>query len=319
MASEASETPMSFQDETFAETREEQVDLVRTIRKGQPLNDEQKKALRDKMRIYQQRSKAEREKRRNDEKEAEITKRKVLAKELEIQRQRLVELELQEARNKSRIERLLAEDSVASTPADTPKPRRGRKPREQSRTPRHPDQDPPASTATPAPCRDDPVRDSHGRHPGIPPRFIGGINVLRMVMAVIEERRIQSLENRDIKQRYAPQRPAPQNMPSLHFIANFCGARRSGKTTAAVNMAKTYFTNNSFDKLYLISGSAHTEPKYKELPEPVMEMEVYSNLHSMEWWITSNLTSTSTSGTRTISGCGKRFNANTSTERKTKI
>eukprot|EP00899_Mesostigma_viride_P028418 jgi/Mesvir1/8761/Mv26117-RA.1 len=98
-------------------------------RKGPRLTDEQRAALREKMRPYHQKRNEERAKKRQEEREAEITKRKVLEKELEIQRQRLVELEMEEKRNKYRIERLLAAEEVAMTPSDTPRPRRGRKPK----------------------------------------------------------------------------------------------------------------------------------------------------------------------------------------------
>eukprot|EP00899_Mesostigma_viride_P005072 jgi/Mesvir1/14566/Mv26243-RA.1 len=53
--------------------------------------------------------------------------------------------------------------------------------------------------------------------------------------------------------------------------------RGTGKTTSAINMLKAYFDAHSFDKLYLISGSATTEPKYKLLPTPAMSMETYTD------------------------------------------
>lgn len=97
-------------------------------------------------------------------------------------------------------------------------------------------------------------------------------------MPEIEAVKIETpLANKDLKVRYAKQRPVPPNAPRLHFIASFVGMRGTGKTTAAINMLKAYFGANSFDKLYLISGSATTEPKYKLLPPAVMSMETYTD------------------------------------------
>eukprot|EP00899_Mesostigma_viride_P006463 jgi/Mesvir1/15818/Mv03374-RA.1 len=132
----------------------EEVSKAVKYKKGAQLSEEQKQALRDKMRPYHQKRNEERAKKRQEEREAEITKRKVLEKELELQRQRLVELELEEKRNKFRIERLLAAEEVAETPTDTPRPRRGKKPkyeveqeeREQAAKPKAP---PPAVKTAP--------------------------------------------------------------------------------------------------------------------------------------------------------------------------
>lgn len=115
--------------EHVQDMKTEEVPAPKPRHKKVPLNEEQRAALREKMRPYHQKRDQERFKKRMEEREAELTKRKVLEKELELQRQRLVELELQEKQNKYRIERLLAAEEVDLSPAESPRPRRGRKPR----------------------------------------------------------------------------------------------------------------------------------------------------------------------------------------------
>lgn len=94
-------------------------------------------------------------------------------------------------------------------------------------------------------------------------------------MAIATQRLPIRIDDLDVK--YDKDRPVPAHFPRLHFIGLICGSRGSGKTTAMLKFVQAYMTAHSFDKLYILSPTYDSDPKYKLFERMPVDLHKYDH------------------------------------------
>jgi hypothetical protein len=69
--------------------------------------------------------------------------------------------------------------------------------------------------------------------------------------------------------------PHPPTLFPLHFTGVFVGNTSSGKTNAAVQLARAYVNNKSFNYVFVLSPTADQNPVFGELGEPGVSLFVF--------------------------------------------
>lgn len=81
----------------------------------------------------------------------------------------------------------------------------------------------------------------------------------------LQTKKIEGLNNPEIKVYLAKERSAPPTMPNKPVLGVFCGSRGSGKSSAIINFVKLYAPYHFFDKIYLFSPTFDNDLKMAKL------------------------------------------------------
>lgn len=72
-------------------------------------------------------------------------------------------------------------------------------------------------------------------------------------------------------------RPAPEGFPNKSFLGLLYSSKGTGKTNTLVNIVKEYDKHRFFQKVYLFSPTAKSDPKYQLLEEGNYDLKIYNN------------------------------------------
>lgn len=72
-------------------------------------------------------------------------------------------------------------------------------------------------------------------------------------------------------------RPAPEGFPNKSFLGLLYSSKGTGKTNTLVNIVKQYDKYKFFQKVYLFSPTAKSDPKYQLLEEGSYDLKIYNN------------------------------------------
>jgi phosphate starvation-inducible protein PhoH len=85
----------------------------------------------------------------------------------------------------------------------------------------------------------------------------------------------QGFENGPVKCKKMRQPHYPPELFKLHALMGFIGMRGSGKTHAMVNLTKKYLEEKSFNRIFIISPTYHSNPIFHVLKP--QEEDVYTD------------------------------------------
>jgi hypothetical protein len=92
----------------------------------------------------------------------------------------------------------------------------------------------------------------------------------------IQEFKCSTLKNEKVKSTHLPVPEVPEGLFKLHTLAAFIGCRGSGKTNAAVLLARRYLDEGIFNRIFIISPTYESNPQFATLrPDP---SDVYQSI-----------------------------------------
>jgi hypothetical protein len=92
----------------------------------------------------------------------------------------------------------------------------------------------------------------------------------------MEQRKVCNLKNEKVKCQALEAPEVPDGLFKLHSLMAFIGCRGSGKTNAAVLLARRYIDDGVFNRIFIISPTYESNPQFETL-EPAEE-DVYSSI-----------------------------------------
>ena len=98
-----------------------------------------------------------------------------------------------------------------------------------------------------------------------------------MAEITVERLKAPHLLNKDLKVTQSAPVRVPHGLPGLHFLMTMVGGRGTGKTTALINIMKSYEAAKTFDKVYVFSPTLHNDPKYDLIAKGTAKLSTFTS------------------------------------------